>query len=160
MRGFWFKEGDAVRLLTPYDATFIAALKKKVPPKCRTWDPATRSWSVTWPYDEDAVRLARAFFEAMEELRPAGRSSSPPWSSWSSPPPPSEHSADICLARVRDRYREEARLHVLPGAPLCVVQAAYRALAREHHPDLVGSGGHAEMVEINKAYEVVRGRAR
>ncbi len=43
-----------------------------------------------------------------------------------------------------------ATLYLTPGAPLEVIQAVYRTLAKLHHPDL---GGSTElMAEINDAY--------
>lgn len=47
-----------------------------------------------------------------------------------------------------------AALHLTPGCPLAVAEAAYRALARQHHPDL---GGDPErMKTINAAIERLR----
>lgn len=47
-----------------------------------------------------------------------------------------------------------AVLGVLPVAPREVVEAAYRALARQHHPDSGGAPGR--MARINAAYEAVK----
>jgi hypothetical protein len=48
-----------------------------------------------------------------------------------------------------------ATLFVLPNAPIEVVQAAYRALAKLYHPDF---GGPPErMIAINQAYEEITG---
>jgi curved DNA-binding protein CbpA len=49
-----------------------------------------------------------------------------------------------------------AVLRVAPDAPWSVVQAAYRALARIHHPDLAGDAGIGEMRRINAAWEMLR----
>jgi hypothetical protein len=55
-----------------------------------------------------------------------------------------------------------ATLYVLPDAPRCVVDAAYRALAREFHPDRAPAEqrdqAHEVMLAINEAYEVLRDR--
>lgn len=55
------------------------------------------------------------------------------------------------------RKTPHAVLYVTEDAPAAVVQAAYRALARIHHPDV---GGDAEaMKTINAAYErIMSGR--
>jgi curved DNA-binding protein CbpA len=51
---------------------------------------------------------------------------------------------------VRDLY---AILQVIPGADAVVITAAYRALARLHHPD---SGGEARaMMRLNAAWEIL-----
>jgi hypothetical protein len=47
-----------------------------------------------------------------------------------------------------------AELHLLRGAPLKVVEAAYRALAGIHHPDV--GGDTRRMQDINLAYEKVK----
>ncbi len=45
-------------------------------------------------------------------------------------------------------------LYLQAGAPLQLIQAAYKTLAKLHHPDVVG-GDTATMVEINNAYDVL-----
>jgi hypothetical protein len=47
-----------------------------------------------------------------------------------------------------------ATLCLLPQAPLCVIQAAYRALAKLTHPD--HSGDEVQMKHLNLAYEEAR----
>ena len=46
-------------------------------------------------------------------------------------------------------------LQILPEAEAEVVAAAYRALARKHHPD-IGGGDSMLMTELNQAWEVLR----
>ncbi len=50
--------------------------------------------------------------------------------------------------------RAQATLFVTADAPFEVVQSAYRALAKLHHPDVKG-GNEARMRVINHAYEVL-----
>ncbi len=42
-----------------------------------------------------------------------------------------------------------------PSATIEVINAAYRALAKQHHPDHVGPDGSAQMARINEAYTVL-----
>jgi hypothetical protein len=49
-----------------------------------------------------------------------------------------------------------AVLGVPPGASEEELARAYRRLAKRHHPDAVGVGGMAKMMEINAAYELAR----
>jgi curved DNA-binding protein CbpA len=59
---------------------------------------------------------------------------------------------------TRDAYRI---LQVDPAAVPEVVEAAYRALARLHHPDLAdGDGADAEMTDLNWAYATLRDAQR
>ena len=56
-------------------------------------------------------------------------------------------------------------LGVAPGASAAAIKAAWRRLAREHHPDLAVDAGERRaatrrMAEINAAYNELRGAAR
>ena len=44
-------------------------------------------------------------------------------------------------------------LYLQPGAPLALIHAVYRTLAKLHHPDL--GGETVAMAEINTAYHLV-----
>lgn len=55
----------------------------------------------------------------------------------------------------RDPYEV---LGVTKSTPLLVVEAAYRALAREAHPD--NGGSNDAMAELNEAFEIVKKAAR
>lgn len=50
-----------------------------------------------------------------------------------------------------------AALHLTPDAPVTAVQAVYRALARQHHPD--AGGDELTMKRLNAVYELARGWA-
>lgn len=63
---------------------------------------------------------------------------------------PTKHSVALVQAY--------AALYLLPSAPHEIVRAAYRALAHVHHPD--SGGDHSRMVEINRAYETIKGGGR
>lgn len=150
MRGFWVREVDRARLLTPYSAAFVDALKTAVPFRYLRWDQDTKSWVVRQPYIEDALRIAHDHYDEMVALEQAAggvRSSS-------APPPRPAHNAQQCLSEVRRIWGEEAALGLLPDAPPSVVHAVYRALALLVHPDRGGS--HERMVEVNRAYELLK----
>jgi hypothetical protein len=38
------KNGNSLKINTPYDATFIAGFKNMIPYKDRSWDAATKAW--------------------------------------------------------------------------------------------------------------------
>jgi curved DNA-binding protein CbpA len=48
-----------------------------------------------------------------------------------------------------------ATLQVTPDADHAVIAAAYRALARRHHPDLAGDDATAAMAALNVAWELI-----
>lgn len=63
------------------------------------------------------------------------------------------------LGRVEKIVRSSpySVLHLLPSAPIEVVEAAYKALAKLHHPDV---GGEVEtMQSINSAYREIRSQS-
>ena len=66
---------------------------------------------------------------------------------------PDVMTLDAMLTTV-DPYRV---LQVLPDAEPEVIQAAYRALARKHHPDVGGS--ELQMAMLNAAWETLRNAA-
>lgn len=52
-----------------------------------------------------------------------------------------------------DRYADDWKeLHLLPTAPRRVIDAAYRALSQEYHPD-AGNGNPDAQVRLNTAYK-------
>lgn len=53
-----------------------------------------------------------------------------------------------------------AVLQVAPDADEAVIAAAYRALARRHHPDVAGESATTRMRAINAAWEILRDPAR
>ncbi len=63
------------------------------------------------------------------------------------------------MPKLRTHYDT---LKVSRDAPIEVIQAAYRSLARKHHPDRTGGTAEAEtlMKNINAAYEVLSDPAR
>jgi hypothetical protein len=60
------------------------------------------------------------------------------------------HQADQRERRLDAAY---AALHLQPTAPDELVASAHRVMARLTHPDIGGS--HAQMVEINNAYDAI-----
>lgn len=162
MRAFLLREGDRTRVVTPYVPEFVNDLKAEIPYYAKEFDRDSKHWIVDGEYEETALEVASRYFEttvvvseaeALRRERAARASTSPP-------PPRPAHNAQQCLDEVRRLWREEAALHLLPDAPWDVVQAAYRALAKIHHPDLVGAAGHAAMVRVNGAYALLTKRRR
>lgn len=49
-----------------------------------------------------------------------------------------------------------AILGVKPGSDDETIAAAYRSLARQHHPDIAGEAGTARMIRLNAAFDLVR----
>jgi hypothetical protein len=128
--------GD-LQIRTPYLAAFVDALKSSIPWDEREWDSATKIWTVGAQFAAQAIAIVRRFYDDVEISRPTdGRSSS------------------SSSTNAGDWYRA---LHLLPTAPPPVIDAAYKALARLHHPDL--GGDTTAMQRINAAYDRLKERA-
>ena len=161
MRAYLLREGDRVRVITPYVPDFVTDLKAEVPYYAKDFDRDSRHWLVDGEYEETVIEVAGRYFETAivipeaEALRRerAARAAAPP-----PPSAPAPHDTNECARRVRAMWCEEAELYVLPGAPLSVIKAAFRAVAKLCHPDLIGPSGHARMVAVNRAYEALRKR--
>lgn len=162
MRAYLLREGDRVRVITPYVAEFVTDLKAEIPYYAKDFDRDSKHWLVDGEYEEALAEVASRYFETAVVIpeaealwrERAARASAPP------PKPQPPHDTDECARRVRIRWQEEAELYLLPGAPLAVIEAAFRAVAKLVHPDLVGPSGHARMVAVNRAYEALKQKIR
>jgi hypothetical protein len=137
------KESDWVWVKFSYDADVIDRIKCLDKDK-REWDGDNKQWG----FDLDLFTQNEAFLFPSTLFKrvdaPPTQSSSrqktkpPPYT----PPPPQRPQAAPSGPWVA--------LWLLPGAPKEVIEAAYRALIRKHHPDV---GGDEETAKrINAAY--------
>ena len=125
-----FSTTGGVDIGFPYHAGLVAALKSGIPSYGRSYDPATKVWSVGASYADLAVGLLRRFFPDARIERPRAS------------------------ARPDEHFRV---LHLLPSAPPQLIDGAYRVLARLHHPD---AGGDPEVMRrLNAARDALRERA-
>lgn len=127
--------GEVIDLIGPYLPALIGELKEEVPFRSRSWNADFKCWTVGERWCETVRRLAGKHADSVLEAH--------------------------CGTRVekgpgpvgRDLDADAETLGVSPKAPGEVIHAAYRAMARLHHPDLVGSMSTGRMQEINAAYE-------
>lgn len=140
---------NATILTFPYDADLVEALKRDIPARSRSYNPVTRAWTVRTPYAERAIWLLRQFFPHAQCVT-AGA-----------------HRQDTQSHPTREPLARPSHytvLHVLPSAPPEVVGAAYRALAKLHHPDALPvpdrDRATQQMQEINIAIEALRAEGR
>jgi hypothetical protein len=116
-----------VTLTFPFDRHLIEEIKRSIPAPYRSYDPADRSWSVAPSYAGVAVRLVCGAFPDAETVD-AGAT------------PDHDDAWQI--------------LHLRPTAPPELIEAAYRCLARLHHPD--AGGDHDTMLRLNAARSSLR----
>ena len=125
---------------TPYYEQFVDALKLHVPASHRRWSMDTKTWLVEPPYDTTAITLLRRFFPNAGIGKKAG-----------SQPSRAERRRCAC-------DDDHKALYVCQGAPAEVIQAAYRALVKIHHPDR--GGDTSAMQRLNAAYARLESGAR
>lgn len=138
--------GDA-ELRFPYSPDFIEDLKGHIPLHGRRWTPEGKFWWIEAAYVNLAARLAEGYFEVDHIDAPrAGQQRA-----YTAPPPPRPLHPD-----------PYATLHLLSSAPPELIEAAARALAKLHHPDLKPAHEKARatatMARINRAAEDLRRR--
>ena len=129
----------AAVLQFPYSTTLVESLKREIPAYGRSYDPETRSWLVREPYCDRAIWLLRQVYP--DAVVVEGQGEAPPR------PPRRETLA---------RADHLATLHLLPGAPPEVAQAAYRALVKLHHPDHLPPGERERGRRAMLAIEALR----
>lgn len=140
------QEGEWVRLLGPSIRAFTEFLKYGIKPaSARRYDADSRAWLVHWKQLSLVANTARRYYDACD---------------WSALPPQWQMVAvggDPTTEEAAAPEPDEnpfAMLFVTDDAPLEVIHAAYRALAKKHHSDVGGSD--SEMARVNVAYERAR----
>lgn len=118
---------------TPYDPAFVAELKATIPFPYRRWEPVDKVWRIDTLFEEEIADLCREHFGDVRIIRP------------------DETKAG---GREPEHYRA---LFILPEAPIVVVEAAYRALAKLWHPDVSDDPNAVERMQaINLAYQRIK----
>jgi hypothetical protein len=116
-------------LKTPFDPVFVPAFKAVIPWDAREWDGARKVWYVDQAFADVVIDLAQQHGALVTDKRPVAVAES-------AQVPPALRAACALLC-------------ITPGAPLQVAEAAYKALAKRHHPDV--GGDTATMQALNDA---------
>ncbi len=123
---------DIAIIATPYSRMFVDELKVAVPHEYREWGADEKVWRVQHPYDRQAASLLKKHFPHAEiEARWESRQ----WSSNQGCKCDADHRA----------------LFICADAPREVVTAAFKALAKQAHPDR--GGNPIVMQKLNEVYE-------
>ncbi len=129
----------SVTMRFSYVPALIQAFKDRIPASCRCYAPEDhKSWTFDATYADDAIILLLQYFPDAEiESTRRTRSNA------TTHPRPAGN----------DYFRV---LHLRETAPVELIEASYRVLARLHHPD---AGGSTEtMMAINTAYAQLKER--
>jgi hypothetical protein len=125
---------DAVCLESPYDRDFVEALKRAIDSGGRQWDAQRKRWIISALYVVDLLQFLTQYGAQIQDDRPGPVVPLPP---------------------MPDDLREAFEaLTVAYVAPLCVAEAAFRALSKYYHPDR--GGDPQEFHRVNDAIAVVR----
>lgn len=159
---YWADSGGRWGLCFDYDSGAVDEIKT-LPSHLRKWDPRLKVWWIN--SQTQVVRLAEIAGAYRDELilflpaRPewlldrATWIDNRGWEKRRKPQRPEPDPFDAGPKRQQRRKPSPARdtLHLTADAPPELIKAAYRVLARIHHPD---AGGDPErMKAINAAYE-------
>lgn len=129
----------------PYSKCLIERIKIHIPAYARTYEPTTKVWVVDEAYSLIALRLLRETYP--DTIMVDNRHMNSEWKFSEAEP------------AVDPNF---AVLYVMPTAPRCVVEAAYKALSKQFHPDRASVNdqdhAHEQMVRLNSAFEAVRDR--
>ena len=127
--------GDAV-LTWPYCPAMLEDLKATIPYRFRNWDRGRKVWTIEPAYADLAIEILLQHFPTAETPR---------------------RSRAQAHGQGRPAGNDHFRvLHLRETAPVELIEASYRVLARLHHPDAGGSD--EAMQAINGAYAALRAR--
>jgi hypothetical protein len=125
----------------PYNAGLVDEIKATIPSRYRSYNAVTKEWTVSPPYADLATTILLIYFPDADV-------------------PPRSHSWERRRKSRPASWPPDtdpfAVLHVLPSAPRAVIDAAYRALAKLHHPDR--GGDPVAMRQLTEAHEALSRR--
>ena len=136
------------RLTFPYDPKVVEMLKLHIPASERRWVPAEKCWMVSSTYSTLGIGLIRRIYPNIVVVNER--------LTWSSDDDDWEDDEPSTPPPLRKTDSSFATLHLLPSAPAELVDAAYRCLARLHHPDTGGTT--SAMQRINTAHGALKAR--
>lgn len=133
-RAALYKGPKGYEFLSPYDQGFIDALKWEF--RGESWfDYDLRVWYVDSVDIEAFLTVGKRYYRVLD-----GRNAV------QAPPRPRQTTSG--------GSPDYAIFHLTPNAPIAVVSAVYRQLAKDNHPD--SGGSHEKMAAINAAYDRIK----
>lgn len=175
-------EKHRVVIETPFQQAFVDALKAAVPSGYRTWQDTQRRWIVYYPHVTEARRLTKLYFANVQEVdvenydfaEQARKAKKERNENIYEENERLRKQAEEFARKYGSQYNRQREseyqsannqhtgssvgwysvLFVTPSAPVEVIEAAYKALARKYHPD--NGGDTQRMQEINAAYSALR----
>lgn len=131
-------------LESPYDPGFVGSLKDAVPHGYRVWDTQRKRWLLSPLYLDELRKVCGTYHLQLIDDRPEAKMETALTISPYANMPDDLRDAFTCLT-------------LAPAAPLCVAEAAYKALAKVFHPDNRATGDHETAARLVAAIETIRG---
>ena len=129
-----------VKLPGSVNSKLIDSIKFGVKPQTyRRYDPVSNSWYVHMTYIDFVVKVSSRYYDSVDY-----RQLPLDWQSLINEIPLIHSAAPL----LDDDYR---LLYITQDAPIEVIKASFKALAKKHHVDAGGSND--KMVSINLAYD-------
>ena len=119
-------------LKSRYDPVLVDVIKNMVPSFDRTWDTVAKTWYLAPEWAEGLIETLRERGMTVTDTRP--------------PPPPPQTTALVVASALQEAC---VALHITPDAPVAVAEASFKALAKQHHPDV--GGDTATFQQLNEA---------
>jgi hypothetical protein len=135
---WWDLQVQAYRMVTPYNATFVEAIKKLLPASDREWDPNTKMWTFVEKYLDPMILLVEQQFHCTATVLrriDAERASTPP-------------------SRVVNSKMDTLITQFFKLLPFDAVEKAYKVAALTLHPDR--GGDMSKMSELNAMWDRIR----
>jgi hypothetical protein len=119
-----------------YDPALVDVIKTMIPSYDRTWDTVAKTWYLASEWGDGLIERLRELGMIVTDRRPP-----PPSTTAPTVVSPALHEA--CLA-----------LYITPDAPVVVAEASFKALAKQHHPDV--GGDTATFQALNDALQTFK----
>jgi hypothetical protein len=104
-----------------YDPDLVDVLKTMIPSYDRTWDGVAKTWYLSPDWGDGLIETLRERGMVVTDRRP---------------PPPSPQTTALAVPSAL----QEAcvALCIAPHASVAIAEAAFKTLAKQHHPDVGG----------------------
>ncbi|MCP4568718.1 MAG: hypothetical protein GY841_14160 [FCB group bacterium] len=124
----YLPSGLFIQLEAPWNEPFQREMKKSIPTKKRIWDNNDKCWYIIKDQFDKLAHLLDKFY-----------------------------TETILLDFPDQEVKNDSwtKLFLIPGAPIELVQSAYKVMSKKHHPDLGGST--EKMQNLNLAYKDIMG---
>ena len=123
-----------LKIITPYDKTFIDGIKQVLTPNERRYNPAEKCWVIREVVLEQIIPLLHLCY------------------------PDFEIKTNIVDTTSEQDEESQlfAKLYLIKTAPENITKAVYRELVKSCHPDMIGKSTNDTFIQIDQAYKKIK----